>query len=249
VALDATNGQPAWTYRRETAYGEGLSIFGASVPAISGGLLFTGFADGTVVALRTTTGELVWEQRLVTEGAWTDVDGTPVILEGDRVVISAFRGPTVCLKGSTGEELWRSDMGTTSQPLNRNGMLYVAGNSGQVSALDADTGKQRWRWSAPGDAVPQQPTLWRGELVVTTSDGQLYMLNPTTGRLDWQLRPDIGIAGFSSGVGGSRDALFAASDGGWVYAFGAQDFQPAAQPSQRDSWLLPWEEKRPSALR
>lgn len=225
LALDAATGKPLWNYRREAHTTEGLPIFGSSTPVMSNGIVIAGYEDGHVVGLNAADGSPAWEYLLVDEERWQDVDGQPLVLANDRVVISAYRGATVCLKVSTGEAIWRANHGGGAQPLASGTRLYLPDSDGWVVAVDANTGERLWRWEIPGKVVPLNPVMWRDVLVVTTSDGNLYMLNPEDGQLKYSLATDVLLNGFSSPVVPAGDVLFAVTDGGYVYAFGAPDYQ------------------------
>lgn len=236
VALDLDSGKAVWSYRRDGSMSEGLPIFGASTPVVAGGLVVAGFEDGHVVAVNAKDGSLAWDYLLVDEEHWQDVDGEALILDSDRLVISAYRGATVCLKISTGEALWKATTGGGARPLSVGERLIVPDSDGLLVALDSRTGEKLWTWEIPGKSVPQTPVLWRGKLVVTTADGNVYMLEPETGQLKYTLNADVQFTGFSSRAVPAGDVLFVVSDGGWVHALGAVDYQqPIVDPAQAAS--------------
>ncbi len=243
VTLDAETGDTLWTYKRGPRYLGGLEIFGAGVPALTDeGMLVAGFADGAVVGLNAADGNVRWERRIGKGDRWTDVDSDPVLLDGGkRVVAAAYTGPTVCLDTNTGEELWRAEgIGFRGSALVRNHALYFSTHSGTVVALDDRNGHRLWRFEIPEGAVASSPVLWRDHLVVTDSKGAIYILDPATGALRWQSRLDVRIMGFSGPLAVNEDMLVGVSDGGWVYAFAADDFTPEPVPTLRCAWREPW---------
>ncbi len=56
-----------------------------------------------------------------------------------------------------------------------------------VTALDTETGVQRWRFFAEGP-VRFAPVVWRGRVYVVSDDGYLYCLNAADGELLWKYR-------------------------------------------------------------
>src|SRR6266436_2613695 len=84
-------------------------------------------------------------------------------------------------------------------PLVWNNTIYGVTNWSIVFAVDARTGKQKWRWD-PG--IDRKPTsdkmccgivnrglaLYNGKIYVPVNDGRLQALNAETGKLVWEAR-------------------------------------------------------------
>jgi len=66
------------------------------------------------------------------------------------------------------------------------GTVYVGDDAGVLHAVDAKTGRQRWR-AATGGAVRARPTLDGQALYVPSDDGSLYRLEVSDGRLRWKV--------------------------------------------------------------
>ena len=120
-ALDARNGAVRWKY--ET----GLGI--SSSPAATGDMVYIGSKDGFVYALGTKTGDLKWKTR-------TEVVTSPLVFSEGVVYVQS--SGTMALDGATGKMLWRAGLGGSVQgaPVVAEGVIYVAGNSGEVYALE-----------------------------------------------------------------------------------------------------------------
>ena len=56
-----------WQYERETP--EGFTIHGYAVPHQEGRIVFAGFSDGYLVALRAESGALLWSRSLAARRA------------------------------------------------------------------------------------------------------------------------------------------------------------------------------------
>ncbi len=69
------------------------------------------------------------------------------------------------------------------------GQTVVLGTSAddRVIALEADTGRVRWQFTA-GGPVRFAPVAWRDRLFVASDDGWLYALSIDDGRVLWQFR-------------------------------------------------------------
>jgi outer membrane protein assembly factor BamB len=135
-----------------------------------------------------------------------------------------------------GRLLWQTDtkLRNPSAPIAAGGMVFLGDGDGIVRALDAKTGKQRWR-GYTGGAIRFPPTLAMGEALVGSDDGYVYAFCARTGQLRWRFRaapvdrriPVYGALSstwpVASGVLATRDALYFAAgindlDGTHVYA-------------------------------
>ncbi|WP_460166964.1 outer membrane protein assembly factor BamB family protein [Thermostilla marina] len=82
---------------------------------------------------------------------------------------------------------WQTDIGgTPSSLVEADGKVFVAViDRHQVLALDADTGKEVWRFTA-GGRVDSPPTYYRGRLLFGSADGYVYCLRASDGALAWR---------------------------------------------------------------
>ena len=95
---------------------------------------------------------------------------------------------------------WSFDTDTTrgleATPIVTNGVLYTSGSWSTVFALDARTGRLRWKWDpevprAAGakaccDVVNRGVAVHRGRVYVGTLDGRLASLDAESGKVLWQ---------------------------------------------------------------
>ena len=123
-AINAKTGETVWTWppnaRESDSPGRSpmASIAGEALPNLAGaaigeGLVFVGLRDGRVVALRQSTGELVWTQATgeTPRKKGESVSGAPTYARG--IVFAglangdwALRGRVVALDAKTGRKLW-----------------------------------------------------------------------------------------------------------------------------------------------
>jgi outer membrane protein assembly factor BamB len=132
-----------------------------------------------------------------------------------------------------------------------NNAIYVAYNQ-HVYALDAETGRESWRFPAESDngvsfyAAPELST--DGQLLIAGYDQQIYSLDPqANGRLNWQFisagnryigspaADDAGIYAPNS----DRSIYALSSDGQLNWTFETQDAQWAAPVSDGERIYLP----------
>jgi outer membrane protein assembly factor BamB len=62
--------------------------------------------------------------------------------------------------------------------------VYVGCDDNNVYALNADTGRLRWRY-ATGNTVHSSPAVAYGTVYVGSQDGKLYAIYADTGKLRW----------------------------------------------------------------
>ncbi len=80
-----------------------------------------------------------------------------------------------------------------SQPLLTNGVLFVGSHSGDVYALDQDTGCMHWSYPAAGEVRTGFSTATSGGVTLLFFGdvlGNAYALDAANGELRWRARPD-----------------------------------------------------------
>ena len=153
-------------------------------PLAHGGTVFLNNTDGIVQALNGRDGSLIWEHRL-----GSNVAMRGMTLYEDKLLMQSA-GHLIALYAATGETAWNVEMpdgsSSSSGPLVADG-LVIQGMGGCstyeeqkcfISAYDADTGEQLWRFHTVavsaepgGDSWGELPDLYRagGETWITGS--------------------------------------------------------------------------------
>jgi len=158
-----------WTYNLESTRGV------ESTPLVVDGIMYVTASWSVVHALDVRTGKRLWSfdpkvPRSYGEKACCDVVNRGVAIYKGRVFVGAFDGRLIALDAATGAKLWDKDTvidharayTITGAPRVANGNVIIGnggaeyGVRGYVTAYDADTGNQKWRWfTVPGD--PSKP--------------------------------------------------------------------------------------------
>ena len=149
-------------------------------PVVFDGLMFVTSANDAF-ALDAQTGRVLWHySRPVTEGLIDDASAhhnRGVGLWHSRVYMETDNAHLLCLDARSGHLLWdvayaegNKNYGATSAPLVVKDKVIVGTSGGDdgvrgfVTAIDAETGKEAWRfWTIPGPGEPGAES-WPGEL-------------------------------------------------------------------------------------
>jgi outer membrane protein assembly factor BamB len=166
----AADPQPQWRTSAGRAVRGALAI-GTSVIAV-------GTSDRAVVLLDRASGERLWRRSV--RGT---VAGGPLIA-GTRVFVATQAVPdgrVYALDLRTGKPLWTVRTAGVTAPLALSDSLVIAvTDAGDVLALAAATGTQRWK-RALGRAARATPVPTSDGIVVATMGDSLFLLDGTTG--------------------------------------------------------------------
>lgn len=152
----------AWTADLEDARGQ------EATPVVVDGVMYVSHAWSKISAWDAATGKPLWKFDPKVPGesavnACCDVVNRGVALWGDKVFVGTIDGRLIALDRKTGNELWSTQTVDAEKPYTITGAprvvkdMVLIGNGGAefgvrgyVTAYDADTGKQRWRfYTAP----------------------------------------------------------------------------------------------------
>ena len=224
VAVDALTGKFKWQYKSETP--EEYTLRGHAGVAIDGDLLYTGFSNGTLVALRKDTGSVAWSTSLKGDAdRFMDVDATPIVL-GDRVYASSSSGGVYALDKTTGLVRWRVpfyDVALPSSTGNVGGLatdgktLYVSVADLGTYAIDLAGNVAVARRRARTAASPARRSCSSDLLVYSLADDGLFLADRKTGETLEYFDPGDGVSAQPTITGDGR--LFVMSNRGILYAF------------------------------
>jgi len=154
----------AWTL--DTGSTRGLE----ATPLVADGVLYFTLPWSIVIAFDANSGEQLWQHdpqvdRSIGWKACCDVVNRGVALYDDKLYFGALDGRLIALDADTGEPVWTvqtTDVGRpytiTGAPRVADGLVIIGnggaelGSRGYVTAYDAETGAERWRfWVVPGN--------------------------------------------------------------------------------------------------
>jgi outer membrane protein assembly factor BamB len=213
-AVDPADGKMRWQYERETP--EGFTIHGYAVPHQEGRIVFAGFSDGYLVALRAESGALLWSRSLAAASdQFVDVDANPIVWDG-KLFAASFSGGLYGLRPTDGEVLWHAFLDGTSG-LNRGASnLYAVSSRAGLAAVSTD-GNILWRHGLKGAGDLTAPVEVGPYLVLSGSREGLLVLERETGRLLQVFDPARGMCAPPT-VDREGRTLYVLANSGSLYA-------------------------------
>jgi outer membrane protein assembly factor BamB len=186
----------------------GAAVF--SSPAVVGNTVYVGSNDHKLYALQADTGALLWKFETKSR-----VTSSPAVADG-TVYFGSYDGNFYALDARTGEPKWQFATGGErryaathlhgaepaaevmpdpfdvylSSPVVWDGTVYFGCGDGFVYALDAASGRLRWRFRT-GDVVHSSPAIADGALYVGSWDSLFYALDAKTGQQRWHLQTGV----------------------------------------------------------
>lgn len=217
LSLDLQTGKLRWNYEADSD--EEFTLRGHAGLTVEGEFVYSGFSDGSVVALRTATGSVAWISSLKNgEERFLDVDTTPVIA-GDLVIAASSAGGLFALDKASGRIQWSRDVsGGGGLVADEKRIYFVAAELG-VYALDF-SGNIIWRQGLRDGGEPSQPVLHDGYLYYTLSEAGLFVSDARTGDVVQYFDPGYGISS-SPTVG--RQSMYVLSNSAVLYSLGVAD--------------------------
>ena len=217
-ALDSDTGKFRWQYKGETP--EEYTLRGHAGVAVADGLVFTGFANGTMVALRQNTGSVAWLTSLKGDAdRFVDVDGTPVVA-GQTVYVTSSSGGAYALDRTTGLVRWRLPVEGAGGIAVDGGRIYVAAADRGIHAVDR-AGYVVWRQGTWGGGEPATPIADENYLIYSLREDGMFIADKRTGELYQHFDPGDGVSAQPT-IDGNQ--LYVLSNRGILYALHMKRF-------------------------
>ncbi|HYW04452.1 MAG TPA: methanol/ethanol family PQQ-dependent dehydrogenase [Gammaproteobacteria bacterium] len=237
IALDATTGKVLWKYQRKLARGALKTVCCGFVNrgvALYGDKVYLTTLDNHVVALKATTGKVVWNTGLEKAGVGYAMTVAPLVVDG-RVIVGESGGEfgardfIAALDAETGKLDWkRYTIPGPNQPGGDTwpkGDAYKHGGGPAWNTGTYDPASDTLYWGV-GNPSPWLASKRPGKNLYTDS---LLALNPHNGKIKWhyQYTPHDGwdYDGVNTPVltdipyhGKTVKALLHADRNGWFYA-------------------------------
>ncbi len=227
VALEQSSGVLVWQVKakRDLTRAAELALYAAPevvvMPSSADGQAreaLLGFSTGTLVGVDLESGEERW-RREVGEGRYPDLVSAPV-LGGADIYTAGYFEPLVAIDQDSHTVRWRLDVGGAFRPVLSDdaAVLYHPGTDGSLRAVATLTGAVLWTWESGTSGAITSPRITPAGLVVASSEGSVYLIDPVTGVESWRWREPYLLRGVSSvPVVDGRQMLFV-SNAGFLYS-------------------------------
>lgn len=188
VALNFENGQLLWK--------AGVSSEVLSVPVIANGVVVVRTTDGSVVALDEKTGGKLWNYEQSVPAL--SVRGTgSLLISGDNVIGGYDNGKLIALRLTDGKLIWETSIVLPTgrseverlvdldvDPIETDGVIYIASYQGGIAAVSAGDGDVMWRNESISSSSGMASD-WR-YLYLTDSKSDVWQLEQRTGASLWK---------------------------------------------------------------
>lgn len=185
IGLDARDGSERWKHEEDVPT---LSLRGTSSPVIASGGVLVGTNSGRAMVLILESGQLAWDERVVTPTGssdlerMVDIDATPV-LRGDTAYMLAYNGELVALELRTGETLWKRDYSGYRTPQVTSTRLFITDSDSHVIGLDRLNGNERWRNNQLYNRSLTEPVVLPQHVVAGDRFGYLHWFDRDDGQI------------------------------------------------------------------
>ncbi len=192
LALERADGKVRWSVDNQVPV---LTLRGTGTPVYEDGVVYAGFANGMIMAVRAENGQPIWQHRvMLPEGRselerMVDVDSTPVV-DGNVVYAAAFQGRLTALRGSDGSLLWEKDIGSHVDLASGFNQIYVVNDDDVVIAIDERTAQEVWRQDGLYRRKLTGPIAFGNYLVVCDGKGFVHVLAQSDGRFMGRMKAD-----------------------------------------------------------
>ncbi len=187
--LDAESGKQVWIYtKNDIAL---LTIRGAATPTLGQGQVYIGFSDGSFVALKASSGQVIWDQGLNRNKKFRDIDAQAVVYK-DLVIVSGYEDKVYAIDALRGSIAWSYPVGSSVAATVVNDQVYVGSTSGSILKLKAATGELIWSYSDV-KGIPTQAVVTDQFVIFGESRGKLKVLSSQNGHYLNAFEPGRGL--------------------------------------------------------
>jgi outer membrane protein assembly factor BamB len=150
-------------------------------PAFGGTTVYAATASGEVAALSESTGSSLWSVPVTGGGS-----AAPALDTAGQVLVVPTTSGITALGTATGAPLWSFAVPGPTSPMLAAGVVYVGSSNDDMYAVSESTGQQIWS-RATGGAIQDSGALSETAhgsvtgLYISSADGYLYFLSPSTG--------------------------------------------------------------------
>jgi len=184
VALDVKTGEVRWSY---TATVAPLTLRGSATPLIDNGVVYLVFTTGKLVAVKSDTGFLLWEQQIALPEGRSELEriidsiGQPV-LSGEDLYVANYQSHVSSVNHNNGTITWTEKISTAGQLASGNGNLYLTQSDDTVTAMSMASGRHLWENNQLANRQLTSPAMLGAYVAVADAEGYIHLLNQGDGQ-------------------------------------------------------------------
>lgn len=171
-ALDFQTGATSWVYDGG-ASGASVVIRNLAAPVVHDRKVYFGNSNGEIHVVSLEDGVQQWKLNpLISDARFADVVGD-IVVDNQRIVIARYDGLVTGInnEGADRRILWKEEFPGVTTATFRDGILYISTLTGDVAAIDVNTGRKMW-----------QTTMGQGASSITVGEKTVYA-GGTSGRI------------------------------------------------------------------
>jgi outer membrane protein assembly factor BamB len=196
--LDAVSGRRLWIYDHNVPL---LALRGDADLLVRAGIVFVGYDDGGVVALRVEDGSVVWNQTIVSPEGRTELErladiGQQMVIVASDLIVSSYKARVVSLAADSGRLLWFKEISSATGVQVDRTNLAVSEKNGDLWMLDRRNGSTLWKVDQLTNRGLTRPAFYGDYVVVGDKEGYLHWLDTEIGSFVARVR--AGKKGFAS---------------------------------------------------
>lgn len=196
--LDAVSGRRLWIYDHKVPL---LTLRGETDLLVRAGIVFVGYDDGSVVALRLSDGSVVWNQTIASPEGRTELDrladiGQQMVIVASDLIVSSYKSRIVSLAADSGRLLWFKDISSATGVQVDRTSLAVSEKNDDLWMLDRRNGATLWKVDQLTNRGLTRPAFYGGYVVVGDKEGYLHWLDSEIG--SFVARKRAGKKGFAA---------------------------------------------------
>jgi outer membrane protein assembly factor BamB len=196
--LDSETGARLWVHDHSVPL---LTLRGNANILVRGATVYVGYDDGSVTALRTDDGSLIWNQSIVSPEGRTELErlsdiGTNMVIVASDLIVSSYKSRVVSLAADSGRMLWFKDISSATGVTVDRTNLAISDKVGDVWLLDRRNGATQWKIDQLTNRGLTRPAFYGDYIVVGDKEGYLHWINTSDG--NFVARERLGKKGFVS---------------------------------------------------
>ncbi len=184
LSLNRLTGKTRWSYQQSKP---ALTLRGSGLLVVTRDRIYAGMANGSLVALSVSNGEVIWDVTLSTPQGHSeiqrlvDVDGRAELF-GSVLYIAGYQGRIAAIDVKKGQFLWAHNFSTYTGVTVDSKAVYSSDERSHVWALDRHSGATLWKQEKLQARNITRPVTLGDNLIVGDADGYLHVMSKLNGR-------------------------------------------------------------------